>query len=198
MGAGRRPGKPDTRGAILEAAREHFVQDGFAKTSMRGIARDAGVDPALVHHYFADKHALFLAALSISFDPVAVVRRVASEGPDHVGQRIITTAMEIWESPMGATMIGAMRGDSVMFGAFGPYIVEQIVKAAMAALQITRDEAQERAALLQAVMTGLVFSRYIMCVDPVASLPRELLIRDLAPILQHIITGDLDPRRGRR
>ena len=198
MGAGRRPGKPDTRGAILDVAREHFVEFGFAKTSLRGIARDAGVDPALVHHYFADKHALFLAALSISFDPVELVRRVASEGPDNVGHRIITTAHTLWESPMGVTMHGAMRSDSALFGVFGPYMVEQIVKAAMAALQITRDEAQERASLMQAVMTGLVFSRYIMCVDPLASLPRELLIRDLAPILQHIITGDLDPRRARR
>ena len=70
---GRRPGAPDTRAAILAAARSRFAEHGYAGTTIRAVATDAGVDAALVHHYFGTKDELFLAALELPVDPRQVL-----------------------------------------------------------------------------------------------------------------------------
>ena len=79
---GRRPGAPDTRAAVLAAARAAFAAKGFGGTTIRAVAADAGVDPALVHHYFGTKDDLFLAAMELPVDPREVIgaghRRVRS------------------------------------------------------------------------------------------------------------------------
>ena len=74
--SGRRPGRQDTRGEILAAARETFAARGFAGTTLRGIAGAAGVDPALIHHYFESKRSLFLATVQLPIDPPALIAEV--------------------------------------------------------------------------------------------------------------------------
>src|SRR6478752_1083882 len=90
-GRGRRPGGPDTRTVIVDAARSSFAANGYDKSSLRGIARDAGVDPALVHHYFDGKAALFAETLSMPVDPARLVERIVAGGPEGVGRRLIET-----------------------------------------------------------------------------------------------------------
>ena len=96
---GRRPGGPDTRGAILAAARESFAHKGFAGTTIRAVAASAGVDAALVHHYFGSKDDLFLAALEIPVDPRQVVPMVFAEGVDGAGERLLRVFVSVWEDP---------------------------------------------------------------------------------------------------
>ena len=84
---GRRPGAPDTRAAILAAAREHFAAQGFRRTTIRAVASDAGVDPALVHHYFGTKDDLFVAALELPIDPRSVIGPALSGGIDGAAER---------------------------------------------------------------------------------------------------------------
>lgn len=192
---GRRPGNPDTKAHILAVARDHFMRQGVAATSIRGIAREAGVDPALVHHYFADKNTLFLAALEMAFDPALLVERIASGGVDGIGVRIINAAIMVWESPMGATLIRAAAAEPHFFPTVGAYLVEHIVQTAIQVLRLPRAEAEERGALMQSLMLGMAMTRYIARIEPMVSLPREQLVRIMAPILQHIITGNLDGRR---
>ena len=79
---GRRPGAPDTRAAVLEAARSAFADKGFAGTTIRSVAAAAGVDAALVHHYFGTKDDLFLAAMELPVDPREVIGPALSGGPD--------------------------------------------------------------------------------------------------------------------
>ena len=62
---GRRPGTPDTRDAILAVARRRFATRGYDATSLRGIAAEAKVDPALLIHYFGTKEGLFVAATGL-------------------------------------------------------------------------------------------------------------------------------------
>jgi AcrR family transcriptional regulator len=84
---GRRPGRSDTRAEILAAARAEFAGRGFEGATVRGIARAAGVDPALVHHYFGSKEKVFLAAMEFPVDPAAVIERVLGD-PESAGEAL--------------------------------------------------------------------------------------------------------------
>ncbi|MDI2132922.1 TetR/AcrR family transcriptional regulator [Yinghuangia seranimata] len=97
--AGRRSGAPDTRRQILDAARAEFARSGYAGTSVRGIARSAGVDPALVHHYFGPKERVFIAALDLPLDPDVLVPHILADGPDRMGERLARFFFTLWEDP---------------------------------------------------------------------------------------------------
>src|SRR3982751_1808342 len=86
---GRRPGNQDTREAILASARQAFAERGFDGASIRHIATGAGVDPALVHHYFGAKDQLFLAALQVPVDPGTLLPQALAGDPDTVGERLL-------------------------------------------------------------------------------------------------------------
>lgn len=99
VGRGRRPGGADTRAEIVEAARIAFAEDGYAKTSIRSIARQAKVDPALVHHYFADKAALFAETMELPADPKVIAAEVTT-GP-FSGERLVERFLSQWEREGG-------------------------------------------------------------------------------------------------
>ncbi|MGZ4460469.1 MAG: TetR/AcrR family transcriptional regulator, partial [Nocardioidaceae bacterium] len=95
---GRRPGSPDTRAAILDAARGLFASGGFSGTSVRAVAAKAGVDPALVHHYFGTKEDLFVAALALPIDLRDVLAGVAASGePEQVAERLLRVFFSVWD-----------------------------------------------------------------------------------------------------
>ena len=98
-GRGRRPGGPDTRGEILAAARRSFAEKGFGGTTIRAVAGEAGVDPALVHHYFGAKDDLFLAALQIPVDPRALVPTIFAPGVEGAGERLLRVFLSVWDDP---------------------------------------------------------------------------------------------------
>ena len=108
---GRRPGGPDTRAAILSAARELFAASGFGGTTIRAIAAAAGVDPALVHHYFGTKDDLFVAALELPVDPRKVLAPVIAEGPDGAAERMLRVFLSVWDDPeLRLPLLGLARG----------------------------------------------------------------------------------------
>ena len=96
---GRRPGGPDTRAAIVDAARSSFAAKGYDKASLRGIARDAGVDPALVHHYFDGKAALFAETMAVPVNPSELIERVLDGDRERLGWRLVDTFLTVWEPP---------------------------------------------------------------------------------------------------
>src|SRR5919202_2219610 len=96
---GRRPGPSTTRGAILDAARRRFADAGYDGASIRAIAADAGVDPAVVLHFFGSKDGLFRAAVGWPFDPEVIAARVAADGPGGLGPRIARVFLGFWEDP---------------------------------------------------------------------------------------------------
>ncbi|MDX6556744.1 MAG: hypothetical protein QOD86_2939, partial [Miltoncostaeaceae bacterium] len=108
---GRRPGdSTETRDAILEAAREAFAADGYERTSLRGVARAAGVDPALVVHYFGSKPGLFEAAMRPPFDPAEALPRLLAGDPETAGLRLATFAVGIWDAPASRRiLLGIVR-----------------------------------------------------------------------------------------
>src|SRR5699024_1441317 len=109
-GRGRRAGGGDTRAEILEFARELFAAKGYDGTSVRAVAREAGVDPALVHHYFAGKAALFAEVIGVPRDIEDKIAAAVAGPVDGAGERIVRTFLRVWDSPEGRTRFRAMVG----------------------------------------------------------------------------------------
>ncbi len=189
---GRRPGTPDTRAAILDAARKSFASSGYAGTTIRGVAGAAGVDAALVHHYFGTKDDLFVAALQLPVDPRIELAPVLALGPDGAGERILRTVLGVWEDPdnrlpLLATARGLMDGSEtrLVTEGFLPIVIGPIGEA------LALDRAPLRMQLFASQMIGLILLRYVFEVEPLASLPAEEVVATYAPTMQRYLTGDL-------
>ena len=190
---GRRPGAPDTKAAILAAARKRFAALGFARTSVRAIAAEAGVDPALVHHYFGTKDELFLAALELPVDPRQVLLPViAAGGVDDAAERMVRAFLSVWDDPeIRVRLVAVFRGvldtdgERLLRDGFLPVVLEPIGEA----LGIDRPEL--RMPLVASQVVGLIVLRYIIGVEPLASLSADEIVAIYAPTLQRYLTGEL-------
>jgi len=99
--AGRRPGNVDTRGQIVAAAARVFAEKGYDATSLRAVARAAGVDPALVHHYFDGKADLFVTAMALPFDPRQA--KQANMDSDATGAAVVESFVAMWDRAEGSS-----------------------------------------------------------------------------------------------
>jgi AcrR family transcriptional regulator len=189
---GRRPGGPDTRGAILAAARESFAHKGFAGTTIRAVAASAGVDAALVHHYFGSKDDLFIAALEIPVDPRQVVPLVFADGVDGAGERLLRVFVSVWEDPEARLPLIALVRASL--GEAGPVnlLREGVLRMIFAPLReiLPGPDAEQRVQLVLSQLVGLVVARYVLAVEPLASMPAEDVVAWVAPTVQRYLDGD--------
>jgi AcrR family transcriptional regulator len=200
--SGRRPGKQDTREAILAAAREVFAERGYDGASIRAIATSAGVDPALVHHYFGTKEQLFTATVRAPIDPSEVIPKIIAGGPvEQLGERMVETFLGVWEHPVSGPAF-----EAVLRGAFAnrlsarllrEFFAVQILRRALQNLGTIMDPAEVplRANLAASQLFGLAVIRYVFRFEPLASLPREAVVAAVAPNLQRYLTGELDVSR---
>ena len=190
---GRRPGAPDTRAAILDAARHGFATSGFARTSVRAIAAEAGVDPALVHHYFGTKDELFLAALELPVDPRKVLAPAIEGGPDGAAERMLRAFLSVWDDPeMRVRLVAVFRGildaegERLLREGFLPVVLGPVGEA----LGIDRPEL--RMPLVASQVVGLIVLRYVISLEPIASLSGDEVVAIYAPTLQRYLTGPID------
>jgi AcrR family transcriptional regulator len=192
--SGRRPGNQDTKQSILESARTVFAESGFDKASVRAIAAAAGVDPALVHHYFGTKEKLFLASMNSPIDPAELIPEAMAGPREQAGERLVALVLRIWDSPAGVAAVALMR--SAMSNEWTArlmreFVVTQVLRRAVAELDIDEKEAPTRAALVATQIGGLAMIRYLLKVEPVASAPAERLVAAIGPTVQRYLTGDL-------
>jgi AcrR family transcriptional regulator len=194
---GRRPGSPDTRAAILDAARALFATGGFSATSVRAVAAKAGVDPALVHHYFGSKDDLFVAALQLPFDFREVVAPIAAHGPDGAAERMLPLFLSIWDDPQLQTPLLALArsltdpsSKELMRDGFLKIVIGPIGQA------LGIDEPDRRMPLVASQMMGLIFMRYLLQVEPIASMPADEVVATYAPTIQRYLTGPLPTPGG--
>ena len=192
-GRGRRPGGPDTRGQILAAARESFADKGFGSTTIRGVAADAGVDPALVHHYFGSKDDLFLAALEIPVDPRVLVPTVFDEGVDGAGERLVRLLLSVWDDPATRLPLIALLRSSLVQGTPETLLQQGILRMVLQPMRdaLPAEEADRRVQLVISQMVGLVVTRYLLALEPLASMPAEHVVAWVAPTLQRYLDGPL-------
>jgi AcrR family transcriptional regulator len=189
---GRRPGAPDTRAAILAAARELFAAQGYAGTSVRSIAAAAGVDGSLVHHYFGTKDDLFVAALELPVDPRAALAGAVAAGPDGAGERMLRVFLSVWDDPeLQLPLLGLARG---MLDPAGQRLLSEgfltaVLRPVGVALGIERPDV--RMPLVASQVMGLILVRYLLDMEPVASMAAEDVVAIYAPTIQRYLTGPL-------
>ena len=191
---GRRPGNPDTREAILTAARTTFAERGFDAASIRTIATAAGVDPALVHHYFGTKEELFRATVSIPIDPAELLPRVLAGGREEVGERLVRTFLTVWDSPVGTAAVALLRSavsNQWTARLLREFLVTQILRRVLDQLDLDPAEVPLRGALVATQIAGLAMMRYVIHLEPVASAAPETLVATIGPTVQRYLTGDL-------
>ncbi|MDG4827032.1 TetR family transcriptional regulator [Asanoa sp. WMMD1127] len=191
---GRRPGNPDTRDAILAAARTAFAEKGYDGASIRHIATSAGVDPALVHHYFGTKDKLFLASMNAPLDPGEIIPEVLAGDPEDLGERLVTMFLTIWDGPAGKAGVGLLRSavSTEWTGRlFREFVVTQVLRRVMQSVPMPPEEAPLRVSLVASQLSGLALVRYVIKVEPLASTPREVLVKAVGPTIQRYIFGDI-------
>jgi AcrR family transcriptional regulator len=191
--SGRRPAGSGTREAILAAARDAFMRNGYDGASIREIARGAGVDPALVHHYFGTKQGVFTAAMHFPIDPDIVVEQILAGPRDTVGERLVRLFMVIWENESARAPIMALIRSAASNEQAASMLREFVSEALVARVADALDvpDAQLRPALVGSQVIGLVFMRYIIKLEPLASADPERLVAAFAPTVQRYLTGDL-------
>jgi AcrR family transcriptional regulator len=192
--SGRRPGNPDTREAILHAARQAFAERGYDAASIRSIATAAGVDPALVHHYFGTKDQLFLATMNAPADPAELLPDVLDADPEQVGERFVRMFLGLWDSSAGTVGLALLRSavsNEWTARLMREFLVTQVLRRLAAGLRLHPAEAPLRTGLVAAQMAGLVMVRYVVKLEPLASAPAELVVAAVAPTIQRYLTGEL-------
>jgi AcrR family transcriptional regulator len=195
--AGRRPGGHDTRADILAAAREIFAERGYDGASVRRIATSAGVDPALVHHYFGTKEKLFRATVEAPIDPAVVLPQILAGGVDGLGERMLRTFLGVWEHPeTGPAMRATVR--SVVASELSALLLReffatQIVRRVIGELDLegTPEEKALRASLVASQLFGVALARYIIRFEPLASVPNDTIVAVVGPTIQRYLTAPL-------
>ncbi|OBA60956.1 TetR family transcriptional regulator [Mycobacterium sp. 1100029.7] len=193
----RRPGRPagssDTRDRILASARDLFARNGIGNTSIRAVATAAGVDSALVHHYFGTKEKLFAAAVHIPIDPMQVIGPLREVPIEELGYHIPSLLLPLWDSEIGTAFVATLR--SVIAGTevnlFRTFIQDVIAVEVGSRVDNPVGTGLLRVQFVASQLVGVVLARYILQLEPFASLPAEQVAATIAPNLQRYLTGDL-------
>jgi AcrR family transcriptional regulator len=190
---GRRPAGKDRRGDILAAARAEFGARGFDATTLRGVARAAGVDPRLVHHYFDGKDALFVAAFELPGRPQQLLEHVLAGDADGVGARLVRMFTTVWDSGEGRQRIVALVSAATASEAGARMLREFLAREVFARIiaMLGSDDPELRAALAASQMMGLAVARYVVRLEPLASAEPDLVVALVGPTIQHYLTGPL-------
>jgi AcrR family transcriptional regulator len=190
---GRRPGDSGTREAIRAAARTQFAEQGYDRTSMRSVALQAGVDPTLVSHFFGSKQRLFAEVMQLPFDPAVVIPRILDGDPAAIGTRLATFLLTVLGTPEGhARLTGLMRA-AASEDAAAAVVRDRVTREILAPLAagLGSDRAQLRGSLAGSQVVGMVMARYIVRIEPLASLPPEHVVAVIGPTLQRYLTDPL-------
>jgi AcrR family transcriptional regulator len=191
--SGRRAGASGTREAIFEAARHSFATFGYDRTTIRAIAGEAGVDPALVVHFFGSKQQLFVTAMELPFDPEEALPAILAGPRRTVGERFARFIVGILEDEQARNVITGMVRAAATEGDAARMVRELISRRVLGPIArgLGAEDAELRATLVGSQVVGLVMARYVVAVEPLASLDPDRLAAALAPNLQRYLVGRL-------
>jgi AcrR family transcriptional regulator len=187
---GRRPGSADTRGDILDAARATFAAEGYHGATIRAIAAAAGVDPALVHHYFGTKEDLFAACVQLPARPAEIAEHIMAEGPDEAGRRAAAFFFRTWEEPATRDALltllrGAMsteHGSSALREFFGSILLSRV------APHLTGEDVELRISLAMSHLIGAAVLRYVVAFPALRDVPAPELAARIGAAIQPYFT----------
>lgn len=198
---GRRPGAGGTRDKILSAARTQFGKHGYDTATIRGIATKARVDPKLVLHYFESKEGLFKAAMDMPFDPSEALPQILTPGLDGLGVRLAKFFLGVWESPRGVRAQALLRSVVASDDAAGllrDFVRREVLARVAEALEL--DDPYLRASLAGSQLVGVAMFRYVVKVEPLASMTQDQVAEWIGPTLQRYFTdpsATIHPSKGR-
>ncbi|MDX1659933.1 MAG: TetR family transcriptional regulator [Nitriliruptorales bacterium] len=192
---GRRPGESTAREDILAAARRRFAEEGFRGATIREIAADAEVDPALVHHYFGPKRELFAAVMAFPVSPEVVVDALAEVTLDTAGEELLRTFLGIWDEPEFHDRMRILIRSAISDEASARMLREFVVESILAPLlvRLGADDVRRRASLVASQLVGLAFIRHLIHLEPVASMPADEVVASIAPTIHRYLTCELPP-----
>ncbi len=186
---GRRTDGSDTRAEIVVAAGEEFGEKGFHGASLRGIARRAGVDPALVHHYFDGKEDLFVAVVGLPTRPSQVVERVLAAGREGAAEQLVLTLVSVWGELAArrrlVAVVGALTSSELTRRTLREFVVTQLLLPVTEGLGV--DQPARRASLVASQMVGLGVARYVVAIEPLASASVAEVVADVAPTVDRYL-----------
>ena len=183
-----------TKLRIQQAAARLFASRSFETVSTRAIAKEAGVDAALIHHYFGSKEGLFQAVLNAAIHPEQLEALVVSESPEDWGRQLVRAADKVWTSPAAPALKAVVR--RVLVGHEGmlrEFVTRSLLNRFLSHIKGPEPERRLRASLIGSQMAGLVIARHIVGIEPLASLSTDEVADLIGPVLQHYITGSLQP-----
>jgi AcrR family transcriptional regulator len=190
-GRRRKNATEDTRAAIIGAATTEFANRGYEAASMRSIARKAGVDPALVHHYFAEKADLFAESIKAPIRPDRVVKEILAGPRERIGENIVRYLLDALEEDSARTrmisLIHTALGQEFAATMLRQFLVREVFKRIADA--IGGDDSQLRASLAASQIVGLMIVRYGIRVEPLASAPIEEVVARIGPVVQWHLVG---------
>jgi len=189
-----RPGRwrsgAESRERILNAARALFRERGYGSTTVRAVAAEAGVDPAMVFYFFGTKQGLFAAATEMPTHLPGAIESIFTDGLDDLGERLVRTLVENLDASDRAPLVALTRSatthdeSATLLREF----IEREITDRLAALVGTPD-AVWRAGMVNVQILGITVARYIARIEPIASAPVDELAARFGPLVQHCLTG---------
>ena len=181
----------ETRASILTAARRKFAAEGFQSATVRGIARDVGVDPALVMRYYGSKAELFAAAVAIDLELPDLSEVPAAEH----GARLVEHLLARWDdaTPQGEVLLTLLRSavaDPAARESMRELFSTQLLPA-LSVLVAEPAEAPHRVGLVASQMLGLALTRFILEIPPVATMSSREVVENMGPTIQRYLHGPL-------
>ena len=194
--SGRRAGASGSREAILKAARGSFAALGYDRTTIRAIASEAGVDPALVVHFFGSKQQLFVTVMDLPFDPETVLPGILSGPRRTVGERFARFVVGLLEDEEARSVMTGIVRAAASEPQAARMVRELISRRVLVPLArgLGAEDAELRATLVGSQIVGVVMARYVVAVEPLASLEPDRLVAALGPNLQRYLVGSLSER----
>jgi AcrR family transcriptional regulator len=194
-GRGRPPGRTETRSEILEVARARFLREGYDRVTLRSIAREAGVDAALISYHFGSKRGLFGAAMQLPANPPEILAAVLPGPLDTLPERLLRAVLAAWDDPDRSAALRTFAR-AALFDPDVARLFREMAEREMIsriAERLHTADASRRAAVAASQIAGLIFVRYVLCIEPLASMPTDELIARSAPALRVALAGP--PRR---
>jgi AcrR family transcriptional regulator len=199
MNKGRPRGRPreetGSKEAILAVARRRFLAEGYDRVTLRSIAQEAGVDVALVSYHYGSKRGLFGAALELPANPPEIIAEVLKGTMDTLPERLLRTVVGVWGDPERGPALRTLA-HAAMFDPDVSRLFREMAEREMVgriAERLGGPDASTRAAVAASQIAGLIFLRYVLRLEPLASLPVDELVARMAPPLRSALAGP--PRR---
>ncbi|MGV9382355.1 TetR/AcrR family transcriptional regulator [Nonomuraea sp. NPDC003707] len=189
-----RPGRwrsgAESRQRILEAARALFREHGYGGTTVRAVAAQAGVDPAMVFYFFKTKQGVFAAATEMPPHLLSAIESIFTGGLDDIGERIIRTLLENLDKSSRTPLVMLTRSAPTHEAseALLREFIDREITSRLAAMLDTPDAAL-RAGMVNVQILGLAVARYIVRLEPIASASTDELVARLGPVVQQCLTG---------